>query len=227
MRFVPLPLLVWLLLAAGQALGQQPDSTLRTTPSQNMPSQATPWDSTGTSKLRLTNNRGQVATIGTDSTIAAKDSSIKKLRKPKVPWPNPNRALWMSFVLPGLGQAYNRSWWKIPIVTGAVGTGLYFGISEHLKYVDYRDRYRADPSNLTYKSKRDFHINNRDLAFILTSVAYTLTAVEAYTHAHLKGFKMTDDLSLHLSPSAIPYQAWGTGVRPGVAAGATISLRFR
>ena len=51
----------------------------------------------------------------------------------------PAKAAFYSAVLPGLGQAYNKKYWKIPIVYGAMGTSIYFYISNNKKYHQYRE----------------------------------------------------------------------------------------
>jgi len=54
----------------------------------------------------------------------------------------PAKAAFYSAVLPGLGQAYNKKYWKIPLVYGAIGTSLYFYITSNAKYQDYRGAYK-------------------------------------------------------------------------------------
>jgi predicted permease len=54
----------------------------------------------------------------------------------------PAKAAFYSAVLPGLGQAYNKKYWKIPLVYGAIGTSLYFYINSNSKYQDYRGAYK-------------------------------------------------------------------------------------
>jgi hypothetical protein len=54
----------------------------------------------------------------------------------------PAKAAFYSAILPGLGQAYNKKYWKIPLVYGAIGTSLYFYIDNNKKYHDYRDEYK-------------------------------------------------------------------------------------
>ena len=54
----------------------------------------------------------------------------------------PSKAAFYSAVLPGLGQAYNKKYWKIPIVYAALGTGVYFYKMNDKQYNRYRDAYK-------------------------------------------------------------------------------------
>jgi hypothetical protein len=80
-----------------------------------------------------------------DSLKVTTDSSqVKKKKTPKVrqatiPW----KAALMSGIVPGLGQIYNRKYWKLPIVWGALGTTGYFIVDQHIKYIGFRDAYRT------------------------------------------------------------------------------------
>jgi hypothetical protein len=130
-------------------------------------------------------------------------------------WPNPKKAVQLSLLFPGLGQAYNKRYWKIPIVYGALGAGLFFAFQSHKQYTDFRNAYRArvdndsltiDPYVAQYPNPqtllvfRDFHRRNRDLSIILCFVGYALGAIEAYVDAHLRNFEVSENLSLGFSP---------------------------
>ena len=68
--------------------------------------------------------------------------SISKVRERINPLA-PAKAAFLSAILPGLGQAYNKKYWKIPIVYGAIGTGVYFYINNNKEYNRYRDAYKS------------------------------------------------------------------------------------
>ena len=42
--------------------------------------------------------------------------------------PDPMKAVWYSALFPGLGQIYNRKYWKLPLVVGGY-MGLTYGLS--------------------------------------------------------------------------------------------------
>jgi TM2 domain-containing membrane protein YozV len=140
-----------------------------------------------------------------------KDSiSLQKIanHKPKI-------ALLCSAILPGAGQFYNKKYWKIPIVWGAMGAGIYFISTNNVIYRDYRSAIlqRVDPNNSVpdkysgiYStdqliSLQDQYRQSRDLFIIITSLLYTLNMVDALVDAHLFAFDVSDDLSLKITPS--------------------------
>lgn len=118
----------------------------------------------------------------------------------------PARAAFYSAIVPGLGQAYNKKYWKIPIVYGAIGTGVYFYTTNNQEYHRYRDAYKqrlkglddefqgqySDATLIT--AQRGFQ-RNRDLSLIITVGLYVLNIVEANVDAHLRQFNVNDDLT--------------------------------
>lgn len=126
----------------------------------------------------------------------------------------PATAALYSAALPGLGQAYNKKYWKIPIVYGgAVVVGYFIGYNHQL-YKQYRDGLYAmidgddrtvpfNP-NLTrddYERATSYWGRNRDLLIIAAVVVYAINIVDAHVDAHLELFTVEDDISLNLEPS--------------------------
>jgi hypothetical protein len=119
----------------------------------------------------------------------------------------------MSMALPGLGQVYNKKYWKVPIVYAGIGTSLYFGISNNKSYKDFKSAYitRIDGgtedaefvniSDANLLSTIDFHKRNRDLSFIVAGLFYVLNIVDASVDAHLFTFPKNDNLSFTIQPS--------------------------
>lgn len=120
---------------------------------------------------------------------------------------SPAKAAFYSAVLPGLGQAYNKKYWKIPLVYGAIGTTLYFYQSNNKKYHEFRDAYKdrlagnPDPKyaylddNRLIQAQR-FYQRNRDLSLLLTVAFYALNIIDANVDAHLGQFNVNSNLSL-------------------------------
>lgn len=119
----------------------------------------------------------------------------------------PSRAAFYSAILPGLGQAYNKKYWKIPIVYGALGSSMYFYLSNNQKYHSYRDAYKRrlagfsddqyqflDDSRLIQAQR--FYQRNRDLSLLVTIAFYVLNIVDANVDAHLMQFNVTDKLTV-------------------------------
>jgi hypothetical protein len=146
-------------------------------------------------------------------------------------FPNPRKAFLWS-IIPGGGQIYNKklAWLKLPLVYGALGTGVYFinftttdyrrfklAYSQSVNKEPYSDPtipQNVDPARL--KQLRDFRFKQVQQAYVLTAVAYLLAGVEAFTAAHLAHFDVKDDLSLHLKPSFEPVPLQGNAVGFGI-----------
>lgn len=144
---------------------------------------------------------------------------------------SPIKAGLYSAVLPGLGQFYNKKYWKIPVVWGAVGTGVGIAIWNQNNYQRYRDAYVAelngqehefsDISGVTAEvlgRTQDRMKRQRDYAIAITGLVYILNIVDAVVDAHLYEGKHDPDLAI--SPTII-YDEYG---KQNTNAG--IALRF-
>jgi hypothetical protein len=131
----------------------------------------------------------------------------------------PTRAAFLSAIVPGLGQAYNKRYWKIPIVYGAIGTGVYFYVDNNSKYHRFRDAYKkriagipdeylGQYSNATLINAQRTFQRNRDLSLLVTLGLYALNIVDANVDAHLQQFNVNDRLTLHpeIYPNDINYK---------------------
>lgn len=158
----------------------------------------------------------------TDS-ITAADVNPKAA---KVFTPDPVRAVWLSALCPGLGQIYNRRYWKLPLVVGGF-MGLGYGASwNNGMLTDYTRAYNDfmdnDPSTNSYmnlfppttsesdlnkswlertlKTRKDYYRRNRDLCVICMVGVYLIAMVDAYVDASLSNFDITPDLSMQVTP---------------------------
>ena len=152
--------------------------------------------------------------LGTKFSVAQKKElkiETKDIVKSDINPLSPAKAAFYSAILPGLGQAYNKKYWKIPIVYGAIGAGVYFIMDNNKKHNQYRDEYKkrlanggADTSDPTFGKLSDesvirgqkFYQKNRDLSVLITAGLYILNILEANVDAHLLQFNVNDDLSL-------------------------------
>jgi hypothetical protein len=147
---------------------------------------------------------------------------------------SPFYASLFSMALPGLGQAYNRKYWKIPIVyAGFAGLG-YAVYHTGSNFRGYRAAYRLQVDNdanthgsykgveekATLKQYRDFFKRNLDISVICTGVWYILNIVDAAVDAHLFEWNMKEDLSLSWHPTVI------TGPQYQATAGLKFNLQF-
>lgn len=150
------------------------------------------------------------------------------------PYPSPGKAALLSAVIPGAGQAYNKDYWKIPVIYGLAGGLVYLLHDNRKNYIEFRDAYKAkvdqDTSTIdiypnlsasSLENVRNFYDKNLQWTYIGLFALYVLNASEAFVDAHLVSFDVADDLSLHLSPSL---QYLGSNKAYG---GLSISLRSK
>lgn len=155
--------------------------------------------------------------------LIAKDTVIHNKINPLAP----SKAAFYSAILPGLGQAYNKKYWKIPIVYAALGIGIYSYSFNQREYHKFRDEYKRrldgtfDPNHPIYGSldnsrlisAQKFHQKNRDLSVLITGLIYILNIVDANVDAHLIQFNVNENLSLrpNLQQNQMDYK-FNTGV---------------
>ncbi|WP_298392982.1 DUF5683 domain-containing protein [Flavobacterium sp.] len=133
--------------------------------------------------------------------------ALDSIKESKINPLAPAKAAFYSAIVPGLGQAYNKKYWKIPLVYGAMGTSIYFYINNNKKYNQYRDAYKRrlegytgdefsflDDSRLIAAQK--FYQRNRDLSMLITGLFYILNIVDANVDAHLMQFNVNDKLTV-------------------------------
>jgi hypothetical protein len=135
----------------------------------------------------------------------------------------PKKAAYLSAALPGLGQAYNKRYWKIPIVLGAFGTVGYFIGWNNNKYQQYRNAYLLKKSfpleeldddlaiNISEDNLQrglDYYRRNRDLLMILLVGVYIIQILDAHIDAHLMEFDVSDDLTFRVEPGFESQSLW-------------------
>ena len=143
--------------------------------------------------------------------------------------PNPTKAVIYAAIFPGLGQIYNRKYWKLPIVYGGF-LGFSYAISWNGRYYkDYSNGFKdimdddpatdswinflpygQDPETVdkewlktVLKRRKDFYRRYRDLSIIGTVAMYALSMLDAYVDAQLFDFDMSSDLSFRVEPTII------------------------
>ena len=142
-----------------------------------------------------------VKTFSSINPGAAKPGPITSTKSPAV-------AMLLSAILPGAGQAYNESYWKVPVV---LGFGVYFAslwLHNNRLASEYRDRYSESitPSLPEGDSRllavRDFYKNQRDTFTWYFAILYFLNIADAYVDASLYDFNVSDNLSIKLIPDS-------------------------
>ena len=150
------------------------------------------------------------------------DSQLKKTKaiNPLAP----SKAAFYSAILPGLGQIYNKRYWKVPLVYAAIGTGIYVYDFNNQNYKRFRNAFKSrqagfrndefysrDPDNAEnlpfepdfldtndLENQQERFQRDRDLALVVTIILYALNIVDANVDAHLKQFNIDDNLSMNI-----------------------------
>ncbi|WP_344714876.1 MULTISPECIES: DUF5683 domain-containing protein [Winogradskyella] len=147
-----------------------------------------------------------------DSTSIALDQSPiianKTLVKKEIDPLRPSKAAFYSTILPGLGQAYNKRYWKIPIVWGAIGAGVYFYVRNDKQFDRYRDAYKSRLAGFKddefyglisddglIRAQEQFR-RNKEMSLLITFGLYALNIIDANVDAHLLQFNVDENLSL-------------------------------
>lgn len=137
----------------------------------------------------------------------------------------PGRSALYSLIIPGAGQVYNKSYFRVPFVYAALGGVGYLLISNTQKYKCYRDAYIAkidgEPLDLdakclnldnglilraeasTLRLARDQYNKRRQTAIIGVALVWVANSIDAFVNAHLKDFDVSEDLSnrrIHIRP---------------------------
>lgn len=167
---------------------------------------------------------------------------------------SPHKATMYSAILPGLGQAYNQKYWKIPVLYAGIGAVLY-GLNFNNKYYNlyknaYRDFIVQDPANKSYaqfafqvgisieeaettyasyfgnalKNKKTYYKRNRDLCLIGLAGIYALNLIDASVDAHFFDFDVSDDLSIKIMPEVTPPMNLHDRTKPTL--GMNLSITF-
>ena len=157
--------------------------------------------------------------------FAQKDSLRVKVKKTQVSTNlynplSPTKAAFYSAIFPGGGQIYNKKYWKVPIVWGAIGASVYYYITNKNSYNRYRTafklRYQGSKDEFTDENGNQIISNaglenaqrilrkNRDLSMLTGILLYVLQIVEASVNAHLLQFETDDNLSIKPSLTTDP-----------------------
>jgi hypothetical protein len=135
----------------------------------------------------------------------------------------PSKAAFYSAILPGLGQIYNKRYWKVPLVYAAIGTGIYVYTYNDDLYDRFRTAFKRrragftddefynfngddlvvgepDLSDEALQDGQERYQRDRDLALVVTIALYALNIIDANVDSHLKQFNVDDDLSMDFRP---------------------------
>ncbi len=143
--------------------------------------------------------------------VSQKTDTVKKQRSVA------SKAALRSTILPGLGQVYNKKYWKVPIVYGiiAIPVSLYsynrkwYNLTRNAYTIrstnDSANFNKISPeliplSNEALRLYRNEFRKNMDFSILGILLAWGLNVVDATVDGHLRGFDISDEVSLRLAP---------------------------
>lgn len=182
-------------------------------------------------------------TAGPDSaavnTTVVPDSVRRTARLFGLKMTRPTKAGVLALLAPSAGQIYNKVWWKLPLVYGALGGtgyGLYYYQNLYKAYGEALDkrtdndpltvddgRYTQNLRNTDVVSRLNTFRRQRDTFVAWVALAYSLQALDAVVDAHLRDFDISDDLSLRWDPTLL--RASPTAAVPAPGVGLTLTLK--
>lgn len=122
------------------------------------------------------------------------------------------KAAYYSAILPGLGQIYNKKYWKVPLVYAALGASVYISINNRNYHRDYQRElefrsvgettgFRTSIQDISrLEDQLEYWRKWRDIAYVSTGAVYLLNVLDATVDAHLYDFNVDEDLGFHPSP---------------------------
>ena len=152
--------------------------------------------------------------------------------------PHPGKATLYSLLLPGLGQAYNGEYWKIPIYWGGLVASFHYYNLNNTNYLRYKRIYNeaTDPESTTKPPisadaalyYRDVFRRWRDYSIVAILGVYLLQIIDANVFAYMQDFDVSDDLSMHIAPAVItPETTYAMRHTPFAPTGYGLSVGFR
>ena len=152
--------------------------------------------------------------------------------------PHPGKATLYSLLLPGLGQAYNGEYWKIPIYWGGLVASVHYYNLNNTNYLRYKRIYNeaTDPESTTKPPisadaalyYRDVFRRWRDYSIVAILGVYLLQIIDANVFAYMQDFDVSDDLSMHIAPAVItPETTYAMRHTPFAPTGYGLSVGFR
>lgn len=145
-----------------------------------------------------------------DRLLVVNDSIQKESYNPLAP----SKAAFYSAVVPGLGQIYNKKYWKVPVIYGGMAVGVLFYLNSDKDYNRFRDAYKRrlagftddefygpgdtpQISNARLIDAQRSAQKNKDYSAIAVLVVYMLNIIDANVDAHLQQYNINENLSIN------------------------------
>ncbi len=139
-------------------------------------------------------------------------------------YPHPGKATLFSLLVPGLGQIYNREYWKLPIYLGAIGFAVHYYSDCQVNYLRFKNIYleATDPESgysgpisadqaLYY---RNVYRRYRDYSVLAIAVLYLLQVIDANVFSYMHNFEVDDNIALRVAPAVIVPERQFASINP-------------
>lgn len=150
-------------------------------------------------------------------------------------YPNAGKATLYAILVPGLGQAYNNEYWKIPIYLGGMVGSAHFYFLNRTNYKRFRRIYReATSTTVPYTGPissdtalyyRDVYRRYRDYSVLAFAAFYLLQVIDANVFSYMHEFNVSDDIAMSVSPAAVGSDA-SFAFAPAQGVGLRLGIRF-
>lgn len=129
------------------------------------------------------------------------------------PYPYPGKATIMSILCPGLGQAYNHEFWKIPVYVGGLAAAFHFYNTNNIQFQRFRRIYiEATDTEVPYKGPisaeqalyyRNIYRSYKDYSLVAIALVYLIQVIDANVFAYMHDFEVENDMAMKISPALI------------------------
>lgn len=165
----------------------------------------------------------------------AQNGTSSVVKKDSINHHSPKKAVLMSAILPGLGQVYNKKYWKVPLVYAGISALLYYELKNNSNYLMFRSAYNIKkgteegtiPDEINFLDEqalqtwREKYRRSRDLCIIGLFGIYIINIIDANVDAYLFDFDVSDDLSLRIEPTILNTANYNTA-----SVGLKFSIKF-
>ena len=152
-------------------------------------------------------------------------------------YPHPGKAMIYSILCPGLGQIYNREYWKLPIYWGGlIACGYFYSTNKtnydrfhriYLETIDEEVPYTGPITKDVASYYKDLYRRYRDYSVLAFAVVYLLQVIDANVFAFMHDFSVNDDISVSWSPSIVqPESQYAFSPTAPTAVGLRLGMTF-
>lgn len=130
--------------------------------------------------------------------------------KPSV-YPHSGKATIYSILVPGLGQIYNKEYWKLPLYLGGMVCAYHFYSDNSTNFKRFKNIYAEASTGVEgvpiskeqAKYYRDLYRRYRDYSLLALAAVYVLQIIDANVFSYMHDFEVSDDLAVKVTPAVI------------------------